>query len=126
MITGTLTIQETVINGTVTADETTIAGTLTTGQPIITGTVQAGIIGIAGPAGADGTDGADGTGDLTYKHIQSVASSVWTMTHNLGKYPSLTVITTAGDEIHPSVKHLNINTTEATFSSAYAGTGQLN
>ena len=35
---------------------------------------------------------ADAHGDKTYTHIQGTPSQEWNVTHDLGKYPSVTVI----------------------------------
>lgn len=67
-----------------------------------------------------------GGGDKHYIHEQSVAASTWTITHNLGKYPAVTITTSAGDEVFGLVHHISVNTTELLFSSAFSGKAFFN
>lgn len=62
----------------------------------------------------------------TYKHVQGVASSVWTVTHNLGKFPSVTVVDSAGTEWVGDVKYLNDNSLTISFTVAFSGIAYLN
>ena len=54
---------------------------------------------------ADGFRGNSGSAaPSTYVHEQSVASATWTAVHNLGSFPSVTVVDSAGTEVgFPSV-----------------------
>jgi hypothetical protein len=45
-----------------------------------------------------------------------------TVQHGLGKYPSVTVINSAGDEVEGEVKHVDTNSLRVTFSAPFAGT----
>lgn len=78
-----------------------------------------------GVDGVDGQDGADGTGDLTFTQPFGVTSSV-TVNHNLGKFPSVTVIDSAGDEVEGAVDHLNANSLTVTFAAPFSGVVYLN
>lgn len=69
--------------------------------------------------------GADGP-DLNYTHDQAIASAVWTITHNLGKNPSVTVVTSAGDEVEGTTHYIDSNTLEVTFSAPFGGKAYLN
>jgi hypothetical protein len=67
-----------------------------------------------------------GTGDLTYLHNQPIASSEWTVVHNLQKYPSVNVILSSGqvgiaDVIHDSTDQLRI-----IFASDESGKATIN
>lgn len=64
--------------------------------------------------------------DLNFVFDQAAASLVWSVTHGLGKYPSVTVIDTAGSEIKGDTNYLNQNQLTITFSAAVAGTAYLN
>lgn len=64
--------------------------------------------------------------DKHYVHNQGVASTIWTITHGLGKYPSVTVVDSANTEITGEVKYMDLNTIELTFSSEFAGKAYLN
>lgn len=71
-----------------------------------------------GPAGV----GAD----LNYIFDQPFASDTWTITHGLNKYPSVTVVDTAGDEVSGAVKYINANQLVVTFSAIFSGKAYLN
>jgi hypothetical protein len=42
------------------------------------------------------TGGGGGGSDAYYRHVQSVAAAVWTVVHNLGKFPSVSVVDSTG------------------------------
>lgn len=44
-----------------------------------------------------------------------------TVTHNMGKYPSVTVINSAGDEVIGDIEHISVNQLTASFSSGFSG-----
>ena len=44
-----------------------------------------------------------------------------TVTHNMGKYPSVTVINSAGDEVIGDIEHISVNQLTANFSSGFSG-----
>lgn len=68
---------------------------------------------------------APGTGDLNFSYAFTVASTV-PITHNLGKYPSVTVINSAGDEVEGTVTHASANNLTIYFSAPFSGTAKLN
>lgn len=81
------------------------------------------IIGAAGPPGADG----DALGaDKYYEHTQASPSAVWTVNHGLDKYPAVTILTSAGDEVEGEVAHLSTNQLTITFTAAFAGRAYCN
>lgn len=59
--------------------------------------------------------------DSFFVHEQMIAGAEWTINHNLGKYPSITVVDSAGDECEGDVKHMTVNQVVITFSAAFAG-----
>lgn len=61
-----------------------------------------------------------------YVHYQTVVSSTWTITHNLGKYPSVTVVDSGGNVIIGDVKYVSENEVKISFTSAFSGTAYLN
>lgn len=63
--------------------------------------------------------------DKNYYQVFTNQSSV-TATHNLGKYPSVTVFNSAGDEVVGAVNYLSINVLTVTFSSSFTGIVTLN
>jgi hypothetical protein len=54
-------------------------------------------------------------GDLTYVHHQLAPAAVWTYAHNLGKYPSVTIVDSGGNEVRGIVSYLDINTVSIAF-----------
>lgn len=64
--------------------------------------------------------------DRHYRHDQSIAAAVWTIVHTLDKYPSVTIVDSAGDEVEGSVNHISTSTLEVTFSAPFSGRAYLN
>lgn len=65
--------------------------------------------------------------DKTYIHTQSSPATTWTITHGLNKYPSVTVIDSAGDHVggvefnYDSFSQVTLH-----FGAAFAGKAILN
>lgn len=68
----------------------------------------------------------DGIGDKHFAHTQSVASATWVVTHNLGKYPSVSVVDSAGELVVGQVDYNSINQTTLTFVGAFSGKAYFN
>lgn len=66
------------------------------------------------------------TAKTAYVHTQTVAAAVWTITHNLGKYPSVSIVDSANDEVIGEVRYTNTNEVVVTFSAAFSGKAFLN
>lgn len=66
------------------------------------------------------------SGDITYVHDQGTASATWSITHNLGKYPAVTVIDSAGTEFEVSVTHHDLNSLTIELDSQFSGKAVLN
>ncbi len=64
--------------------------------------------------------------DLSYTHTQGVPSTFWTVSHNLGKHPSVTVVDTAGTEYEGEVTHIDNNNLTLTFSAQFGGYAYCN
>ena len=62
----------------------------------------------------------------TYIHEQGVASATWTITHNLNKFPAVSVVDSAGNEIIAEVSYPDNNTCVITMKGASKGTAYLN
>lgn len=62
----------------------------------------------------------------TYIHTQSIVSNTWTINHNLKKFPSITVIDTAGTQVIGKIEYVDENNVKLTFSSAFSGKAYLN
>lgn len=80
-------------------------------------TVAASTVGIQGPSG--------GGGSAAYTYTQSPAAMVWTIDHNLGFRPTVTVFSESGDEVRPNIQNPTVNRTTIGFSEAFAGTARL-
>lgn len=61
----------------------------------------------------------------TFTHNQMISATTWTITHNLGFYPNVTVSDSAGTIIEGQVEYPDVNTVVLTFSSAFAGKAYL-
>lgn len=61
----------------------------------------------------------------TYVHTQGVASTTWTINHNLEYYPSIEVVDSAGTVVIGNYTYVNVNTIIATFASPFAGKAYL-
>lgn len=75
-----------------------------------------GIQGVPGPAAAAST----------YIHTQSSPSATWTVIHNLGRYPSVTVVDTTKSTMDAVVTYLDGNSLVVTLSPAASGYAYLN
>jgi hypothetical protein len=66
----------------------------------------------------------------TYKfshiHTQTVSSSTWNITHNLNKYPSVSVVDSSNEEVIGEVQHINSNSLTVKFSAPFSGKAFLN
>lgn len=59
--------------------------------------------------------------DKHYEHTQSVASATWTINHNLGKFPSVTVLDSEGRECVGDLVHNSVNQCTGNFGSSFGG-----
>ena len=59
-------------------------------------------------------------------YVQGVPSTSWSIEHNLGKFPSITVIDSAGTVVTGQYTYNDINNVTLTFSAPFAGTAYLN
>ncbi len=66
------------------------------------------------------------TGSGTYSQCFEVASSVWTVTHFLGGYPSVTVVDSANTVVVGNVDYTNSQSLTITFAASFSGCVFLN
>jgi len=64
--------------------------------------------------------------DLNYVHNQTEASDEWVIVHNLNKYPAVSIIDSAGDEVEGNVHYDSLNQITITFVGSFKGTATLN
>jgi hypothetical protein len=100
----------------------------TPGSPIVTEhPLQTIVIQRDGIPGLNGQDGADGApGGTTYVHTQFSADTTWNISHNLGRFPSVTIVDNAGRELLGDVSFLDSNLISIGFDLSVAGKAYLN
>ena len=72
-----------------------------------------------------GVDSASLIPLVSFDHVQGSASNVWSLTHNLGFYPTVNVFDTANSLVEGAIEHTNKNALTITFSVAITGTANL-
>jgi hypothetical protein len=66
-----------------------------------------------------------GGSDLKYTFTQSAPSTTWTITHNLGVFPAITIVDTSGSVIDADVLYNSNNQITVTFATAQSGKAYL-
>jgi hypothetical protein len=56
---------------------------------------------------------------------QAVASAIWTIAHNLNRYPQVTVIDSTGREVKGQIQYDSVNQVTVTFTAPFAGQASL-
>lgn len=72
-----------------------------------------------GPAGPPGQDGVGA--DARYTHDQASPSLLWTVSHNLGKYPTPVIVDSAGTTVEGKITFITINQLTCEFTSLFSG-----
>lgn len=62
----------------------------------------------------------------TFIFEQGIASDVWQIEHNLNKYPAVSVVDSAGNEVIAEVTYEDLNNLTITMQSAFKGKAFLN
>jgi hypothetical protein len=90
-------------------------GTVTSGTPAvtITGVAPAQVLNFVLPISG------------SYAHTQSVASATWTITHNLGYRPAVSVVDSGGNYVIGDVNYISANSLTISFSSPFGGSAYL-
>lgn len=70
--------------------------------------------------------GGAGGGDLSFFYDQTTAAAVWNINHGLNKFPSVTVVDSAGNQLWTTVKYIDANNVQVIFAGATAGRAYLN
>lgn len=63
---------------------------------------------------------------FSHIHNQTVSSSTWNITHNLNKYPSVSIIDSSNEEVIGEVEYTNANSLIVKFSAPFSGKAFLN
>lgn len=66
------------------------------------------------------------SGDKTYVFIQSTPAATWTITHNLNKYPSVSVVNTNNIIVYGQTTYINANELQIEFSAGFSGKAYMN
>ena len=64
--------------------------------------------------------------DKNFTFTQSSAASTWNVTHNLNKFPSVSVTLADGTQVEAEVEHTNKNSLTITFSGDNSGIAYMN
>lgn len=62
----------------------------------------------------------------TFIYEQATAANVWEIQHNMKKYPSVTIIDSANNEVMGAVEYIDNNNLKITFNGAFGGKAYLN
>jgi len=57
---------------------------------------------------------------------QGTAAASWTIAHNMGKFPSVDVVDSTGNELWPDIVYTDANTVTINFGNATSGKAYLN
>lgn len=60
-----------------------------------------------------------------YTHNQGSSSSTWTITHNLGYFPSVTVVDNGNNVVIGDVSYISANQVSISFSASFGGKAYL-
>lgn len=80
---------------------------------------------LGGGGGSSGGGSSEG-GDKNYYYSQGTPQEQWVIEHNLGKYPAVTVISSAGEQIYCDVTFNSINKVTLSFGSPLSGAAFMN
>lgn len=64
--------------------------------------------------------------DKTFVYDQTVPSSVWTIEHNLEKFPAVNIVDSAGTEVIGAIDYIDLNTVVISFTGAFSGRAFFN
>jgi hypothetical protein len=64
--------------------------------------------------------------DATFVFNQEVPSKEWVITHNLNKFPAVTIIDSADSVVFGDVQYLNSNSLKINFTAEFSGKVYLN
>jgi len=69
---------------------------------------------------------SEAASDKNYVHDQASPSTTWTINHNLSKYPSVSIVDSAGTLIIAEVEYTSTSQVVITFDSSTSGKAYLN
>ena len=74
-----------------------------------------------GPSGPKGDKGDTGQAGSTHEHHQTTAASTWTVNHNLGFRPAVTILSVGGAQMLAEVIHASLNQVLVYFDEPMTG-----
>jgi len=85
------------------------------------------VAGVAIAAGGQGPPGRDGApGGTTFEWTQDIPLAVWTVPHNRGRFPSVTVVDHLGNRVEPDVTYIDQNIVQITHGRPEIGRAYFN
>lgn len=78
-----------------------------------------------GPQGETGPPGPAGVDSGSYRHVQSVPAATWTIQHNLGYRPAVSVEDSAGTVVYGEINYTDENNLTLTFRAPFGGAANL-
>ena len=67
-----------------------------------------------------------GSNDKNFVFTQATPSTTWSVNHALGKFPSVTVVDSAGTQVQGQVDYTDINNLTITFVNQFSGKAYIN
>ena len=64
--------------------------------------------------------------DKHFTFTQSTATNTWNITHNLGKFPSVSVVDSGNTIVYGNIDYIDNNSLTITFSAAFGGKAYMN
>jgi len=111
------------VASSVSAVQATVVESPSLSEITVVGVGPQGPPGETGPQGPVGPQGPPGGEAFVYQQVS--ASTVWTIQHNLGYYPSVTTVSVTTDEIIGNLHYVNDNEVTVTFTYAQMGYAYL-
>jgi len=87
---------------------------------------EQGLPGPQGLQGIQGETGAPGLSGANYVHQQMTPAATWVIAHGLNRYPSITIVDSAGTVVVGAVAYDSANQITVTFMAAFGGSAFLN
>ena len=84
-----------------------------------------GNVGVQGQVLAKTINGLEWS-NRTFTFNQAVSTATWTINHNLGMFPSVSVIDSVGNFVTGNINYIDDRNLEITFKSAFKGKAYLN
>jgi len=66
------------------------------------------------------------SGDKNFVFSQGTPASTWTITHDLNKFPSVSVVNSANEVVYGEIDYIDVNSLTVTFNGGFSGKAYLN